>query len=49
LSLFTLTYFYDHFDHMVAQLQAQGETADALGAKQKLTRAELLARKKDVP
>jgi uncharacterized protein (DUF433 family) len=45
----TLTYFYDHFDDMVAQLQTQADAAVALGARQQLTRAELLARKRDVP
>ncbi len=44
-----LTYFYDHFDDMVAQLQAQVEAADSLRAQQPLRRAELLARKKDLP
>ncbi len=42
-----LTYFYDHFDEMVAQLQAQAGAADALRVGQRLTRAELLARKKN--
>lgn len=42
-----LTYFYDHFDEMVAQLRAQAEAVDAIRAGQRLTRAELLARKKD--
>src|SRR6516165_7372435 len=42
-----LTYFYDHFDDMVTQLQAQAEAADALRSRQRLTRAELLARNKD--
>ena len=43
-----LTYFYDHFDDMVAQLQAQADAAVALSARQQVTRAGLLARKKDV-
>jgi len=43
-----LTYFYDHFDEMVAQLNVQAEAADALTATQPLTREDLLARKKDV-
>jgi uncharacterized protein (DUF433 family) len=42
-----LTYFYDHFNEMVAQIQAQAEMADAFRADQRLTRAELLARVKD--
>src|SRR5438477_148466 len=42
-----LTYYYDHFDEMVAQLQIQAEEADVLRAGQRLTRANLLARKKD--
>lgn len=42
-----LTYFYDHFDDMLGQLQANAEAADALRGAQALTRAELLARKKD--
>jgi uncharacterized protein (DUF433 family) len=43
-----LTYFYDHFDGMVAQLHAQAEAADALPTTQRFSRAELLARNKDV-
>jgi|SRR6516165_9305156 uncharacterized protein (DUF433 family) len=44
-----LAYFYDHYDDMVAQLQASAEAADALRTAQRLSRAELLARKKDIP
>jgi uncharacterized protein (DUF433 family) len=42
-----LTYFYDHFDDMVAQLQSQAEAADALRTQQLPRRAELLTRKMD--
>jgi uncharacterized protein (DUF433 family) len=42
-----LTYFYDHFDDMIAHLQAQAEAIDSLRDAQRLTRTELLARKKD--
>jgi hypothetical protein len=44
-----LTYFYDHFDGMVAELQTETNAIEVLRAnKHQATRAELLARKKDV-
>jgi uncharacterized protein (DUF433 family) len=44
-----LTYFYDHWDDVVAQLQTLAAAADSLTSSQGRTRAELLARKKDIP
>lgn len=40
-----LTYFYDHYEAMVDQLRRESRDADAHRAAQKLSRAELLARK----
>src|SRR5271166_803963 len=42
-----LTYFYDHHDAFVRQLNQQAEEMAALRAGQTLSRAELLARKKE--
>ena len=41
-----LTYFYDHHDTLVSQMQADTEHIDSRRAQQTLSRAELLARKK---
>ncbi len=40
-----LTYFYDHRDQMVEQMQAEAETAEAARAGQRLTRSELIGRR----
>ncbi len=40
-----LTYFYDHFDRLVADMQASAEVADAEREKQPLSRATLLKRR----
>jgi uncharacterized protein (DUF433 family) len=42
-----LTYFYDHHDELVAEMQAVATEIDSLRRRQKLSRAELLARKKE--
>jgi uncharacterized protein (DUF433 family) len=42
-----LTFFYDHHDDLVKQMTGQAEAAEALRAGQTLSRAELLARKKE--
>jgi uncharacterized protein (DUF433 family) len=42
-----LTYFYDHRDDLVRQMQEQAETVERLRAGQSLSRIELLARKKE--
>src|SRR5207247_9632784 len=44
-----LTYFYDHHDELVQQMNQQSESVERLRAGQSLSRAELLARKKDLP
>jgi uncharacterized protein (DUF433 family) len=41
-----LTYFYDHYDEMVRQLQENAEYAASMRSNNPLTRAELLERKK---
>ena len=40
-----LTYFYDHHDQIVAQMQREAEQADADRARQSISRAELLERR----
>ena len=40
-----LTYFYDHYEDLVRQMQQQAEATQALRASQPLSRAELLNRK----
>jgi uncharacterized protein (DUF433 family) len=40
-----LTYFYDHYDQLVQQMDASAEAADAERLKQPLSRAELLKRR----
>jgi uncharacterized protein (DUF433 family) len=40
-----LTYFYDHFDAVVAQLTTAAEQTDTRRKTQRLSRAELLGRK----
>jgi uncharacterized protein (DUF433 family) len=40
-----LTYFYDHFDRLVAEMQAIAEAAEAEREKQPLSRAALLRRR----
>ena len=42
-----LTYFYDHRDDMVAQLDAAATLAESKDASAVVSRAELLRRKKD--
>ncbi len=42
-----LTYFYDHHDELVRQMQIQADVVESLRASQTLSRAELLARKKE--
>jgi uncharacterized protein (DUF433 family) len=42
-----LTYFYDHYNEIVAQLDAAAEAGEQLRAPSNLSRAELLRRKKD--
>jgi uncharacterized protein (DUF433 family) len=42
-----LTYFYDHYDEIVAQLSAAAVSADPSRAPSNLSRTELLQRKKD--
>ena len=44
-----LTYFYDHHDDFVRQLEQQAERADALRSAQTLSRAQLLARRPESP
>jgi len=39
-----LTYFYDHFDRLVAEMQASAEVAEAERRKQPLSGASLLNR-----
>ncbi|MGO9462652.1 MAG: DUF433 domain-containing protein [Isosphaeraceae bacterium] len=39
-----LTYFYDHFDRLVAEMRASAEVAEAEREKQALSRATLLKR-----
>jgi uncharacterized protein (DUF433 family) len=39
-----LTYFYDHYDRLVAEMRSVAEAAESERAKQPLTRAELLKR-----
>jgi uncharacterized protein (DUF433 family) len=41
-----LTYFYDHHDQIVAGMKAASDSANAARAKQTLSRAELLSRKR---
>jgi uncharacterized protein (DUF433 family) len=40
-----LTYFYDHLDRLVAEMQASAEAAEAERQKQTLSRASLLKRR----
>lgn len=40
-----LTYFYDHFDEVVASLQATADEADRRRGSESLSRSELLRRK----
>jgi uncharacterized protein (DUF433 family) len=40
-----LTYFYDHYDEIVAAMHASAEFAEAERLKQPLSRAELLKRR----
>ena len=42
-----LTYFYDHYDETVAQLNAAAVSAEQFRTPSNLSRAELLQRKKD--
>jgi uncharacterized protein (DUF433 family) len=42
-----LTFFYDHHDELVKQMTEQAEAAEVLRSEQTLSRAELLARKKE--
>lgn len=42
-----LTYFYDHYDEIVVQLNAAAEAGEQFRAPSNLSRAELLQRKKD--
>src|SRR5438132_7245233 len=42
-----LTYFYDHREDMVQQMQRQADEVEAFRAEQTLSRDELLARKKE--
>ena len=39
-----LTYFYDHFEQMVTEMDSAGERVEAYRDKQSLSRAELLKR-----
>jgi len=39
-----LTYFYDHYDRLVAEMRSLAEAAESERAKQPLTRAQLLKR-----
>lgn len=39
-----LTYFYDHYDRLVAEMRSLTEAAELERAKQPLTRAQLLKR-----
>jgi uncharacterized protein (DUF433 family) len=41
----SLTYFYDHYDEMVANMKAEDEQIEAARAAQPLSRNELLKRK----
>ena len=41
-----LTYFYDHYDEMVARLNENAQYAAAMNGSQTLSREELLRRKK---
>jgi uncharacterized protein (DUF433 family) len=41
----SLTYFYDHYDELVAMMQVSAETAEAERLKQPLSRDELLKRR----
>jgi uncharacterized protein (DUF433 family) len=41
-----LTYFYDHHDDLVRLMRSQADDAETLRSKQKLSRAELLTRKR---
>jgi uncharacterized protein (DUF433 family) len=40
-----LTFFYDHYDRLVAEMQASAEAAEAERLKQPLSRDELLRRR----
>ena len=40
-----LTYFYDHFDELVAEMNAAAAAIDEQRTKQTLSRAELLKRR----
>jgi uncharacterized protein (DUF433 family) len=40
-----LTYFYDHYDRLVEEMQASAMTAEAERLKQPMSRAELLNRR----
>jgi len=40
-----LTYFYDHYDELVAMMQASAKSAETERLKQPLSRAELLRRR----
>jgi len=42
-----LTFFYDHHDELVQQMKQQADAVEALRAGQTLSRAELLARKRE--
>jgi uncharacterized protein (DUF433 family) len=41
----SLTYFYDHHDEMVSQMQTTAEEVERKRSNQRLTRAELLKRR----
>jgi uncharacterized protein (DUF433 family) len=40
-----LTYFYDHYEEMVAELEASAASADRLRGEQAISREELLKRR----
>lgn len=42
-----LTYFYDHYDKLVAMMNAEGASADTVVTPLNLSRKELLRRRKD--